>query len=57
MGVEICAPRLFVIEFISIMKRLVGNEIPMNVFGKINLLDETDLFENGKRCESPSQSC
>jgi len=32
MGVEICAPRLFVIEFISIMKRLVGNEIPMNVF-------------------------
>jgi predicted nucleic acid-binding protein len=47
-GLEIYAPKLFVVEFISIMKRLVGNMIPTNVFEKINLLDETVIFETAK---------
>ncbi|ADC64382.1 PilT protein domain protein [Ferroglobus placidus DSM 10642] len=47
-GIEIYAPKLFVIEFISMMKRLAGNMIPTNVFDKINLLDEAVIFETAK---------
>ena len=45
---EIYAPKLFVIEFTSMMKRLVGNVIPTSVFDKINLLDEAVIFETAK---------
>ena len=45
-GIEIYAPKLFVVEFISMMKRLVG-KVP-NVFEKINLLDEVVIFETAK---------
>jgi len=44
-GIEIYAPKLFVVKFISMMKRLVKNMIPTNVFEKINLLDEAVIFE------------
>jgi len=46
--IEIYAPKLFVVEFISIMKRLVGNTIPTNIFEKINLMDEAVIFETAK---------
>ncbi len=48
MGIEIYAPKLFVIEFISMMKRLVGNTIPTSIFNEINLLDEAVIFETTK---------
>ena len=47
-GIEIYAPKLFVIEFISMMKRLVGNIIPTSIFNEINLLDEAVIFETAK---------
>ena len=47
-GIEIYAPKLFVVEFVSMMKRLVGNMIPTNVFDKINLFDEAVIFETAK---------
>jgi len=47
-GIEIYEPKLFVVEFISIMKRLVGDKIPVDVFDKINLLDEAAIFETAK---------
>ena len=45
---EIYAPKLFVIEFTSMMRRLIGNMIPTSVFDKINLLDEAVIFETAK---------
>ncbi len=46
-GIEIYAPKLFVVELISMMKRLAG-KVPTNVFEKINLLDEVVIFETAK---------
>ena len=48
MEIEIYAPKLFVVEFISTMKRLVGDLIPTGIFEKINLLDEAAIFETAK---------
>jgi len=48
MEIEIYAPKLFVVEFISTMKRLVGDLIPTGIFEKINLLDEAVIFETAK---------
>ena len=48
MEIEIYAPKLFVVEFISTMKRLVGDMIPTGIFEKINLLDEAVIFETAK---------
>ncbi len=45
---EIYAPKLFVVEFISTIKRLVGNAVPTDVFEKINLLDEACIFDTAK---------
>jgi predicted nucleic acid-binding protein len=57
-GIEIYAPKLFVVEFVSMMKRLVGNMIPTNVFDKINLFDEAVIFETAKDVAlSSSESC
>jgi len=38
--IEIYAPNLFVIEFISIMKRLVGI-VPLEILDRTNLIDES----------------
>jgi len=46
-GIEIYAPKLFVVEFIGMMKMLAG-KVPTNVFEKINLLDESVIFETAK---------
>jgi len=48
MEIEIYAPKLFVIEFTSTMKRLAGDLIPTGIFEKINLLDEAVIFETAK---------
>ncbi len=42
-GIEIYVPKLFVVEFISVMKRLVGDKIPMEIFEKINLLSKSNI--------------
>ncbi len=54
--IEIYEPRIFVIEFISVIKRIVGKEAPPEVFERINLLDESLIFETAKEVAS-NTSC